>query len=383
MPPVDLGENAAHALDRAATAAARQGREVFRLHIGDPDLATPEGIRDAAARAMAKGLTHYAPAQGLPGLRSAIVERWAKAHAVPADPEQVVVVSAKFAIFASLAATIDAGDEVLFADPSYFFEEPIRLLGGVPKRFGLRADFSLDLDDLDRAFTERTRAVVLVTPGNPTGRRLRRDELRAAGEIALAHKATLISDEAYSELVYEGDHVASASVAPAELPVVTIGSFSKTFAMSGWRAGFTIAPPEITARIVRVVEHTLSCLPPFVQEACRWALENAQGEATRLREQLRERRDQLLGRLDDLPGISYVAPDGAIYVFPEHDVGLSSEEFATRLLAEEGVAVAPGSAFGPRGEGHVRIAYTLPPALLNVACDRLQAFLERHGALRG
>ncbi len=383
MPPVDLGENAAHALDRAATAAARQGREVFRLHIGDPDLATPEGIRDAAARAMAKGLTHYAPAQGLPGLRSAIVERWAKAHAVPADPEGVVVVSAKFAIFASLAATIDAGDEVLFADPSYFFEEPIRLLGGVPKRFGLRADFSLDLDDLDRAFTERTRAVVLVTPGNPTGRRLRRDELRAAGEIALAHKATLISDEAYSELVYEGDHVASASVAPAELPVVTIGSFSKTFAMSGWRAGFTIAPPEITARIVRVVEHTLSCLPPFVQEACRWALENAQGEATRLREQLRERRDQLLGRLDDLPGISYVAPDGAIYVFPEHDVGLSSEEFATRLLAEEGVAVAPGSAFGPRGEGHVRIAYTLPPALLNVACDHLQAFLERHGALRG
>jgi len=383
VPPVDLGENAAHAIDRAATAAARDRKDLLRLHVGDPEFPTPAGICEAAARALQEGRTHYAPAQGLLRLRTAIVERWASRHEVPATPDQVVVLPAKFAIFAALAATVDPGDEVLFADPSYFFEEPIRLLGAVPRRFPLRPDHGLDLDALNAAFTERTRAVALVTPGNPTGRRLRRDELRAAGEIALAHKATVLSDEAYSELVYDGAHVSSAAAMAPELGIVTIGSFSKAFAMSGWRSGFAIAPPEIARRMVSVVEHTLTCVPPFVQEACRWALENASEETARLRELLRERRDHLLGRLDDLPGIRYVPPDGALYVFPEYAVDLSSEQFALRLLAEEGLAVAPGAAFGPAGEDHVRLAYTVPPASLDVACDRLGVFLERNGARRG
>ena len=383
MPPVDLGENLAHTVDREVSRALRERREVFPLHVGDPDLETPAGIREAASKAIADGRTHYAPPQGLLRLRTAIAERWAAGHHVPATADEVVVLPAKFAIYAILAASLDPGDEVLFADPSYFFEEPTRLAGGTPARFPLREDHSLDLDALDAAITPRTRVLALVTPGNPTGRRFKRDELKAVGEIVQGRRITVLSDEAYSELVYDGSHIASASVVPPEVPVATVGSFSKTFAMSGWRAGFAIAPREIAERVVRVVEHTITCIPPFIQEACRWALENGERDQTRVRDLLRERRDQLLGRLDDLPGISYVPPDGAIYVFPRYELRVSSGEFAHRLLAEEGVAVAPGAAFGPRGENHVRIAYSLPPQRLDAAVERLGAFLERRGAARG
>jgi len=383
VPPIDLGDNVAHLVDREVARALRDGREVLPLHVGDPELETPPGIREAAVRALAQGRTPYAPPQGLPRLRAAIAEHWSSRHHVATEADSVVVLPAKFAIYASLVATIDPGDEVLFADPSYFFEEPVRLCGGRPTRFGLRDDHSLDLDALNEAVTPRTRVLALVTPGNPTGRVLRKDELRAAGEIAHDHGMTVLSDEAYAELVYDGAHVAFGSVAPADLPVLTIGSFSKTYAMSGWRAGFVFGPKEHVARIVRVVEHTITCLPPFVQEACRWALEHGAEDAARLRERLRERRDELLGRLDDLAGISYVHPEGAIYVFPSYQLDLSSSDFAVQLLAEEGLSVAPGAAFGPRGEGHVRIAYTVPPALLDRAAERLGAFLERHGAARG
>jgi aspartate/methionine/tyrosine aminotransferase len=381
--PVDLGDALAHRIDREVSRRLRAGHEVLRLHVGDTDLETPQGIREAAERALAEGRTHYAPPQGSPRLRAAIAERWAARHQVPASAETVVVAPTKFAIFAAIAATIDPGDEVLFADPSYLFEEPIRLCGGRPVRFGLRDDHSLDLDDLAAAITPRTRLLLLVTPGNPTGRVLRKEELRAAATIAAEKHLVVLSDEAYSELVYDGTHVSTASVSPSDLPVITLGSFSKTYAMSGWRAGFAIAPPELTQRIVRVVEHTLTCLPPFVQDACLWALVNGEPDANALKERLRERRDELLGRLGDLAGLSFVSPDGALYVFPRYELDLRSEEFALKLLEEEGVAVAPGAAFGPRGEGHLRIAFSLSPDRLDVAAQRLGSFLERHGASRG
>jgi aspartate aminotransferase len=383
VPPVDLGENLAHEVDREVARAVRAGREVLPLHIGDPELETPVGIREAAARALAEGRTHYAPSAGLPRLRTAIAQRWAGRHRLATTPENVVVLPAKYAIFAGLLATIDPGDEVAFADPSYFFDEPTRLCGGRPVRFPLREDHSLDLDALGEAITPKTRVLALVSPGNPTGRVLRRDELRAAAEIARDRRLLVLSDEAYADLVYEGSHVAFASVAPGELPVLTVGSFSKTYAMSGWRAGFALGPKELVDRIARIVEHTLTCIPPFVQEACRWALEHGDDDAKRIRETLRERRDHLLGRLDDLAGISYVPPEGAIYVFPRYDLAVPSGEFARQLLEEEGVAVAPGGAFGARGENHVRIAYALPTDRLGVAADRLGSFLERHGAARG
>ena len=378
-----IGESPILALIDRIFELRRRGEKVLGLHIGEPDFETPPGIRDAAYRAMNEGFTHYVSSQGLPELRAAIAERLTNRHRIPASAGDVVVLSAKFAIYASLLATVGAGDEVLLTDPTYLFEQPVRLAGARPVYFPLGREFAFDPARLVDALTPRSRVLILVSPANPTGRLLRRAEVKAAIEIARDHGLTIVSDETYESLIYEGTHVAPASLAEGGPPVITIGSFSKTYAMTGWRAGFAVAPPEIRQRLVKVVEHTLTCLPPFIQKACLWALQNGGADETRFRERFRERRDELLARLDDLPGISYVRPEGAFYVFPKYGLRWSSVEFTNRLLEEERLALVPGVAFGPAGERHVRISYSSPVEYLDDGMVRLGRFLERHGATRG
>ncbi len=369
-------------IDRIFELRAR-GEEVLGLHIGEPDFATPDGIQEAACRSMHDGGTHYVSAQGLEALRNAIANRLVSRHRIPASGADVVILPAKFAIYAALLATVDLDDEVLLPDPTYLFEQPVRLAGARPVFVPLARDYSLDFDALERAVSPRSRLLILSTPANPTGRLLRRNEARAVVEFARQHRLTLVSDETYESLIYEGAHVAPASLATPESPVVTIGSFSKTYAMTGWRLGYAVAPPEIRRRLVKVVEHSLTCVPAFVQEAGLWALAHEEEAATEFRERFRERRDHLLARLDDLPGLSYVRPEGAFYVFPRYDVRWTSVEFCQRLLEEEHVALVPGVSFGPHGEGHVRISYSRPIDVLEEAMVRLGGFLERHGARRG
>lgn len=359
------------------------GHPVLALHIGEPEFETPAGIRDAAYRAMNEGLTHYVAAQGMPDLRAGIAERLSADHRIPAAADDVVVLPAKFGIFASILATTAPGDDVLLPNPTYLFDQPVRLAGARPVYFPLRRDFSFDPAALDAAVTPRSKLLLLVTPANPTGRVLRRDELKAILGIAQDRHLTVVSDETYASLVYEGSHVATASVGDGSVPIVTLGSFSKAFAMTGWRAGYAVAPPETRERLVRVVEHTLTCVPPFVQRACLWALQHAGPETARFRESYRERRDLLLDRLDDLPGIRCVRPEGAFYAFPSYDLRIPSADFAARLLDEERVAVVPGIAFGTEGEQHLRLSYTCAVEQLDEALGRLGQFLERHGALRG
>ena len=379
----EIGESPILSLIDRIFAMRQRGESVLGLHIGEPDFDTPSGIRDAAYRAMNEGQTHYVSAQGMPELRTAIAERLSTRHRIPATAGDVVVLSAKFGIYASLLATVHAGDEVLLPDPTYLFEQPVRLVGARPVYFPLRPDFGLDPAALERAITPRSRLVILVSPANPTGRVLRRDEVKAVVEIAKDHGLTIVSDETYESLIYEGRHVAPASVAIGSPPVVTIGSFSKVYSMTGWRAGFAVAPREIRERLVKVMEHTLTCLPPFIQRACVWALEHAGDDETRFREKFRERRDHLLARLDDLPGISYVRPEGAFYAFPRYELPYPSVEFTHRLLEEEHVALVPGVSFGPGGEGHVRISYSSSLDQLDEGMRRLGRFLESHGARRG
>jgi len=379
----EIGESPILSLIDQIFELRRRGEEVLGLHIGEPDFPTPVGIRDAAYRAMNEGLTHYVSAQGMPDLREAIAGRLAGRHRIPATREDVVVLPAKFAIYASLLATVGTGDEVLLPDPTYLFEQPVRLAGARPVYFPLRPDFSFDPAAMEGAVTPRSRLLILVTPANPTGRILRKDEVRAALEIARDHHLTVLSDETYESLIYEGTHVAPASLADADTPVVTVGSFSKVYSMTGWRAGYAAAPPTIRLRLVKVMEHTLTCLPPFIQRACLWALKNAGPEEVRFREVFRERRDHLLARLDDLPGISYSRPEGAFYVFPSYDLPLTSLEFTRRLLDEEHLALVPGISFGPHGEKHLRISYSSSVDRLDDGMQRLERFLERHGAQRG
>lgn len=356
----------------------QQGEQVLGLHIGEPDFDTPVGIRDAAYRAMNEGFTHYVSAQGMPDLRDAVAHRLSSRNHVPARADDVVILTAKFAIYATLLATVAPGDEVLLPDPTYLFEQPIQLIGGRPVFVPLTPDFSLDIEALRNAVTRRSKLLILVSPANPTGRVLRIEEVRAAVEIARDHHLTIVSDETYESLIYEGAHISPASVAGADVPIVTIGSFSKLYAMTGWRAGYAVAPREIRARLVKVMEHTLTCLPPFIQKACLWALENAGPDEERFRREFRSRRDHLLGRLATVDGLETTRPAGAFYVFPRYDLALPSLEFCTRLLSEEKLAIVPGVAFGPHGEQHVRISYSSPIGALDDGVDRLKRFLTQH-----
>lgn len=355
----------------------QRGEAVLGLHVGEPDFPTPEGICQAALRSMQEGHTHYVAAQGMPVLREAIARDLRARHAIPAGPEDVVILPAKFAVYATFLATLDRGSEVLLPNPTYLFEQPIQLVGGSPVYVPLKADFSLDLRALERALTPRTRALVLVTPSNPTGHVLTRTEVEAAVQFAGDHDLILVSDETYESLIYDGEHVAPAAVAEGGARIVTIGSFSKAYSMTGWRAGYAIAPPGIRSGLVKVVEHTLTCVPPFIQEACAWALQNAGEEETRFREEFRRRRDHLLRRLAEVPGLTCASPAGAFYVFPRYDLPLDSVPFCERLLEEEKLAIIPGRAFGPGGERHVRISYSSPIESLDEGVDRLARFMKR------
>lgn len=359
----------------------QEGQPVLGLHIGEPDFDTPAGIRDAAYRAMNEGFTHYVAAQGMPELRSAIAHRLQTRHRVPASPGDIVVLSAKFAIYATLLATVRPGDEVLLPDPTYLFEQPVQLVGARPVYVPLQSDFSLDADALAEAVTPRSKLLFLVSPANPTGHLLRPEEVRAAIEIAHDHRLTIVSDETYESLIYEGTHVSPASLAGTDVPVVTIGSFSKMYAMTGWRAGFAAAPPDVRARLVKLMEHTLTCVPPFIQKACLWALENAGSDEARFRTAFRERRDHLLTRLAGVDGLTTVRPEGAFYVFPQYDLDMPSVALCSELLREEKLAVVPGVAFGPDGEHHVRISYSSPVEALDEGVERLDRFLARHRRL--
>lgn len=355
----------------------RNGEAVLGLHVGEPDFATPPGIIQAALRSMEQGHTHYVAAQGIPQLREAIASDLRSRHRIPASAEDVVILPAKYAVYATFLALLEPGSEVLLPNPTYLFEQPIQLVGGRPVYVPVHADFSLDIDALDRAVTPRTRALVLVTPCNPTGHVLSREEVRAVVDLAKDRGLTLISDETYESLVYEGEHVAPASLGGSPLSTVTIGSFSKAFSMTGWRAGYAVAPPTVRARLVKIIEHTLTCVPPFIQEACAWALQNASTEEERFRLEFRHRRDHLMRRLREVPGLACSTPSGAFYAFPRYDLDLDSVSFCERLLREERLAVVPGSAFGPDGERHIRISYSSPIESLDDGVDRLSRFLGR------
>ncbi len=376
----EIGESPILSLIDRIFERRQRGEAVLGLHIGEPAFDTPEGIRAAAARAMSEGLTHYTSAQGMPDLREAIARRMERRHRIPCSAADVVVLPAKYAIFASLLATVGEGDEVLLPDPTYLFEQPVRLVGARPVYFPLRPDFSFDAEALARAVTPRSRVLILTSPSNPTGRVLSRAEVGEALEVARRHRLHVLSDETYESLVYEGTHVAPASLPEADGRVVTIGSFSKLFAMTGWRAGYAIAPPELRARLVKVMEHTLTCLPPFIQRACLWGLEHAEADVDRFREEFRQRRDRLLGWLHGAPGLTVRRPEGAFYLFPRYAGPMSSVDFCYRLLDEEGLAVVPGVSFGPGGEHHVRMSFCSSLEDLREGALRLRRFLERNPA---
>jgi len=365
-------------------AAARRledaGHQVVHLEIGEPDGATPPHVIEAAVRALHDGHTRYVNPAGLPALRDSIAASltW---RGVRAQAENVVVVpGAKPMLFYALLAVLEAGDEVLVPDPGFpIYPSVVRFAGAVPVRYPLDAFGAVDVERIAALIGPRTRALVVNLPGNPTGGVATTDALEAIAELALRHDLIVISDEVYGRIRYDrGGRADSIAALPGMLErTIIVDSFSKSYAMTGWRLGFGVLPAALVERVTTLVVNGTSCTPPFVQLAGLAALAGPQDAVTAAVARLERRRDWLVDGLNGLPGVRCTRPAGAFYVFPdvrlvEERAGLSTRELAALLLEEHGVAVLPGTDFGPGGAGHLRLSFSVTPANLDLALERMR-----------
>jgi aspartate/methionine/tyrosine aminotransferase len=364
----------------------RQGRNIIHLEIGEPDFDTPDPIVRAGIEWLKKGATHYSPVPGVWDLRMAIAAHLSSQHPAQIDPRNILVTpGAKMMIFSIIQSVVDPGDEVICPDPSYpAYEAAIRMAGATPVRVKLdeSKQFRFDLSELARRITPRTKMLVINSPQNPTGGVLTLDDLKKVADLAKKNDLLILSDEIYSEIYYT-DRPASILDVPDVLDrVFLVNGFSKIYAMTGWRLGYGVVPPDTFAAIDLFINNSVSCTATFVQRA---ALEAFTPETDRATAQMvaefRKRRDVFADGLNSIPGIHCLKPNGAFYLFPNiSGVGLSSDEFANRLLNEAGVAALPGTAFGDYGEGYLRFSFASSLAKIHAALERIRKFA---GSCRG
>jgi len=352
------------------------GEKVLSLAIGEPSFDTPLPIVRAAFESMKGGGGHYTSSWGSKDLREAIVEKVRRKNRINAALENVIFMTTKLAIYAALLSVAKANFEALVPDPGYYYSEPVVLSGGRPVRYKLADDFSLDIDEIESKITSRTRVIIVNSPSNPTGKVFDRRELRGLLELCLERGIKVVSDEAYEDLVYEKKHVSLGSMEDAPRGVVSIFSLSKSYAMTGWRAGYVVADRETIMRINRFLETAVTCFPPFIQAASAYALRNCDRYTRGFREELRRRRALLEEGLSEIPALESQKVEGAFYGFPKLRVRLGSKEVAGRLLDEHNVAVLPGVIFGPSGEGHLRISFGSPPQTIVEGTRRLKDFFK-------
>lgn len=375
-------EGAYHMLARAQALEA-EGRRIIHLEIGQPDSPTFANIVEAGVRALRQGRTRYTPAAGIRALRQAIAEQAGRQRGISIHPAQVVVgPGAKPALFFPTLALVQPGDEVIYPDPGFpTYEAMIRVAGGVPVPVPLREenDFSFDLDAFDAALSERTRLVIINSPGNPTGGVMPRSALEHIAAAAQRHDFWVLSDEIYARLIYEADAVPSIAALPgmAERTIICDG-FSKTYAMTGWRLGYGIMPEALAERVELLLNHAVGCTADFTQWAGLEALTGPQEAVAAVVAEYRQRRDVLVAGLNAIPGVRCRTPQGAFYVFPNVSAfGKPSAWLADYLLEEAGVALLPGTAFGRYGEGYLRLCFANSLEALQEAVERIADALAR------
>lgn len=357
--------------------------DVISLGVGEPDFDTPWHIRDEGIYSLEKGRTFYTSNTGLKDLKIEIANYMKRRQNITydCDHEIIVTVGGSEAIDIAMRAMLDPGDEVLIPQPSYVSYEPCAILAnGVPVIIELKAEneFRLTPEELEAAVTPKTKILVLPFPNNPTGSILTRSDLEKIAEIVIKYDLFVLSDEIYAELTYgEEPHVSIASLPGMQERTILINGFSKAYAMTGWRLGYACGPREIVEQMVKIHQFAIMCAPTTSQYAAVEALKNGDKDVENMRAEYDRRRRYLLHRFREM-GLSCFEPRGAFYLFPcVKELGMTSEEFAEKLLAEEKLAVVPGSAFGTGGEGFVRISYAYSLADLRKALDRIERFINR------
>lgn len=356
--------------------------DAISLGVGEPDFDTPWHIRDEGIYSLEKGRTFYTSNSGLKDLKIEICNYLERRIGVKYhyQDEVLVTVGGSEAIDIALRAMINPGEEVLIPQPSYVSYEPCAVLtDAVPVIINLKAEneFRLTAQELRDAITDKTKVLILPFPNNPTGAIMERKDLEEIAEVIIENDIFVISDEIYSELTYKGDHVSITCIPGMQERTVLINGFSKAYAMTGWRLGYACGPKEIIAQMTKIHQFAIMCAPTTSQYAAVEALKNGDKDVKQMREAYNQRRRYLMHAFKEM-GLECFEPYGAFYVFPcIKEFGMTSEEFATRFLEEEKVAVVPGTAFGDSGEGFLRISYAYSLENLKLAIGKLNHFISR------
>lgn len=369
-------------VNEKALAMERAGEHVYHFEIGRPDFDTPRYIKDACIDSLNAGDVFYTSNFGTMELREAIAEKLNRENHIPYTAEEILVTAGlSEAVFDVLCTLLDEGDEILVPDPVWMnYQNVPMLLNAVPVTYNLleENDYQIDLDEIRRKITEKTRALVIVTPNNPTGGVLCTRVLKELADIAIENDIVIIADEVYERLVYsQAQHVSIASLPGMKERTVTLNGFSKAYSMTGWRVGYVAAPKELILTLNKIHQHTTVCANSFSQKASVIALKNEGDEVKEMVAEYERRRDYAVAAINAVDGISCLAPKGAFYIFINvKSLGLSSAEIAQYLLEHAKIALVPGDVFGHNGEGYLRMSFAASYEDIVEGCSRLAKAVE-------
>ena len=378
-----LGTETAFEVLVRARALERQGRHIIHLEIGEPDQDTPANIVEAAVDALHQGATHYGPSAGLPDLREAIAEDVAKSRGIKVKADEVVVVpGGKPIIFFTMLALIEEGDEVIYPNPGFpIYESMINFLGGkgVPVHLREDRDFRLDVDEVVKDITDRTKLIIINSPQNPTGGVMTKEDVQDLAAAIGDRDIMVMSDEIYHRLLFEGEHYSIAAVNGFKDRTIILDGFSKTYAMTGWRMGYGVMRPDLATHIARLMTNSNSCTATFTQVAGIEALRGDQSEVEKMRQEFEQRRNVFVNGINKVKGFSCRLPKGAFYAFPNiKQTGWPSKKLADALLEEAGVAALSGTAFGAFGEGYLRFSVANSIENIETALERVDQWANKN-----
>ena len=375
-----LGTETAFEVLAKARRLEAEGKDIIHLEIGEPDFDTPANIVEAGKRALSDGHTHYGPTPGVMDVRARIAQEVSETRGISVTADNVVITpGAKPIMFFAILALVDEGDEVLHPNPGFpIYESMIDFVGGVPVPMKLlpSRDFDVDVDEVARQITPRTKLMVLNSPNNPCGSVIEKDDLRALADLARENDILVLSDEIYSRFLYEGEHHSVSSFPGMRDQTIILDGFSKTYAMTGWRIGFGVMPIELVEPISRLATNSVSCTASFTQMAVLEAMDGPQDEANAIVAEFKKRRNIIVEGLNGIPGIRCPMPKGAFYAFPSIEgTGMTSRKFADTLLEDYGVACLAGESFGEYGQGCVRFSFANSAENIERALERIERFV--------
>jgi aminotransferase len=369
-----------------ARALERRGEKLVHFELGEPDFETPQHIKDAAKRALDQGYTRYSPNAGLIELRQAIADKLKNENKFEVDPgtQICVTVGSQEAAYLAITCTIEPGEEVLIPEPGYYtYRNCVEMAGGVPVSVPMDGEqnFGLDAADVEKKITSKTKMLVVNSPCNPTGSIVTRKQLVALDELATQHDLLILSDEIYEKIIYDGEeHRSIASLSKDPDRILTLNGFSKAYAMTGWRIGYLVGSKEILSQAVKVQQSLLASAATFAQKGAEEALKGPQEPVARMVREFQRRRDVIVDGLNRIPGFSVGKPKGAFYAFVNvKQLGRTSDELADHLLNEAKAVTTAGSAFGPSGEGYLRISYATSIESIRKGLSSIEQAVSRPG----